>query len=109
PTPSPLHAMGSISYAWPERIKWAVEVYEALLGTAWKYQSGSAAEFFRAPIVPRDQSGRADDLVSASRSNVYRAQLCLVCEWLACRASIEYDPAVRTLLLRLAGLESAAR
>lgn len=69
------HVPVSMRYAWPDTIRWAVEMFEGMLGCAWPPVARPSARFFAwHPPVGRD---RGDDAASASAG--------LTSEWLQCR------------------------
>lgn len=101
--------IGSVAYAWPERIRWAVETFEALLGVAWvSGATGLQSAFFAGPVTPRDcGDGRDPGATGIEPSQASHAYARLVREWLECWASLDTSTHVHDMLARLIGVASA--
>jgi hypothetical protein len=101
----------SVVCAWPERLRWLVEIFEALLGRAWVSGAPALQEtYFAGRVDPRDDPERRADKVSAPmRPHSTHACMLLAREWLACRATLEPHAEIREAMARLAGLEAAVR
>ncbi len=101
----------SVLYAWPERLRWMVQIFEAVLGRAWV--SGAPAlrdTYFTEPVEQRDDPHRPGETASApARPHSIHACMLLAREWLACRATLESDEGNRDSMARLSGIESAVR
>jgi hypothetical protein len=99
----------SVVCAWPERLRWAVEVFEGMLGRAW---TGRRADgrlpnaFFTLGVTARDEGGAG---IPVPRPNSTHACLLLAREWLECWGTLEANDAVRESLARLSGLEAVLR
>jgi hypothetical protein len=98
----------SMRYAWPDNIRWAVEMFEGMLGCAWP-PAAAPARFFtpRAP-AGQDHSGAAATSTQAP-GNARFACVLLACEWLRCRhsLSVEMDGSLATIELPFTPCDAA--
>lgn len=88
--------------------RWALAVFDGLLGRAWgPHRTADGPGFYARPVVPRDRDA-SSTVASVQRvDESLRTSLHLIGSWLQCAASLEQEAETRAALLRLTGLQSA--
>jgi hypothetical protein len=101
----------SVVCAWPEPLRWAVEIFEGLLGRAWVSGSPTLqSAFFARAVKAMDADGlRQPGANGTMGPQSTHACMLLLREWLECWSGLETNETARASLARFIGLESAVR